>query len=289
MKIRGFLSVLLLAFAFQLPAQVTVEVTLDQEQFLPGESLTAIVRITNRSGQPLRLGAEENWLRFMVESLDSFVVVKNGEAPVAGEFVLESAQAAIKRVDIAPYFNLRKPGRYSVSAMVTIKDWNQRLTSAARPFDLIRGAKIWEQEVGLPRRDGTTGPPEVRTYALQEANYLKKLMLYFQLTDQTGHLNRVYPIGPLLSFGKPEAQVDRISNLHVLYQNGPRMFSYLVINPEGDIMSRQSYEYSLPRPRLRTTEDGTLGIVGGTRRVRSDDLPPPPLPLATESKLPATN
>ena len=34
-------------------AQVSVEVVLDQEQFLPRESVPAAVRITNRSGQTL--------------------------------------------------------------------------------------------------------------------------------------------------------------------------------------------------------------------------------------------
>ena len=50
-------------------AQVTVDVVLDQEQFLPSESLPVAVRITNRSGQPLHLGADTNWLTFSVESV----------------------------------------------------------------------------------------------------------------------------------------------------------------------------------------------------------------------------
>ena len=51
-------------------AQVRVEVTLDQGQFLPGETLVAAVRITNRSGQTLRLGGQPDWLTFSVESHD---------------------------------------------------------------------------------------------------------------------------------------------------------------------------------------------------------------------------
>src|ERR1035441_10179230 len=37
-------------------AQVTVEITQDQDQFLPAESVPTAVRITNRSGQSLHLG-----------------------------------------------------------------------------------------------------------------------------------------------------------------------------------------------------------------------------------------
>ena len=74
-------------------AQVTMELSLDQEQYLPGETLPAVVRITNRSGQTLTLGTEEGWLKFAVESRDVPIVVRNGEAPVMEKIVLESAQA----------------------------------------------------------------------------------------------------------------------------------------------------------------------------------------------------
>ena len=61
---------------FSASAQVTVDVVLDQEQFLPSETMPVAVRITNRSGQPLHLGADANWLTFSVESTGGTVVVK---------------------------------------------------------------------------------------------------------------------------------------------------------------------------------------------------------------------
>src|SRR6185369_15636390 len=95
------------------PAQVAVsaDITMEQEQFLPSERLPVAVRISNRSGQTLHLGADANWLVFNVESADGFVVVKNAEVPVDGAFDLESSQVAIKRVDLQPYFGLMRPGR----------------------------------------------------------------------------------------------------------------------------------------------------------------------------------
>jgi hypothetical protein len=95
---------------FNASAQVTVEVTLDQDEFLPGESLPVAVKITNQSGQPLHLGADTNWLTFSVESAEGFVVDKNAEVPVLGEFDLESSRMAIKRADLQPYFVVSKPG-----------------------------------------------------------------------------------------------------------------------------------------------------------------------------------
>src|SRR5882724_6373716 len=123
-KIGSWLG-LILATLSPLSAQMMVEVKLDQDQFLPGEALRAAVRVTNRSGQTLRLGAEPDWLTFSIESRDGFVVSKDGDTPVTGEFLLESSKMATKRVDLAPYFLLDRPGRYAVGATVRIKQWDK--------------------------------------------------------------------------------------------------------------------------------------------------------------------
>jgi hypothetical protein len=276
MKKLALLLGILFAPLSYLSAQVTVEVTLDQEQFLPHEALPVAVRITNRSGQPLKFGADETWLTFSIESPDGFVVVKKGEVPVAGEFTLETSKRAIKRVDLEPHFRFPKSGRYSITATVSIKEWNRQLTSSPRPFDIIEGSKMWEQEVGVPK--GTNAPdqaPEVRKYALHQANYLRKqLTLYVQVSDGGGKVFKVFPIGPMLSFGQPEPQIDKFSNLHVLYQDGPRSYNYTVVDPEGTVLVRQTYDMP-PRPRLRVDESGNLKVIGGPRRPKSTDVPPP--------------
>ena len=276
MKKSGLLLGVLLASVVHLSAQVTVEVTLDQNQFLPGEDLPAIVRITNRSGQTLRLGSDPGWLTFSMESGDSYAVLKTGEVPVLGPFTLESSKRAIKVVNLAPYFNLVEPGHYSLTATVTVQEWNQQISSDHRSFDVIEGATLWEQQIGVPRPPGATNPaPEVRKYRLQEANYLRKnLVLYLRLTDDAGRLNKVLPLGPMLSFGQPEPQVDRSNNLHVLYQNGPHSFSYTVVDPNGNVIRRQNYDFTT-RPRLQADRDGNLTVVGGKRHPNAFDLPSP--------------
>jgi hypothetical protein len=269
-------------------AQVTVEITQDQQQFLPGEALQVAVRITNRSGRPLHLGSEADWLTFALETEDRHVVAKTGEAPVAGEFVLESSKVAIKRVDLAPYFALSEPGRYTVMATVHIADWDREVTSPPQHFDVIEGTKLSEFEVGLPPTTGASNAlPEVRKYILQQANYLKgQLRLYLRVTDTYGKTFRVFPIGPMVSFSRPEPQVDKFSNLHVLYQTGPSSFSYTAFNSEGQVLARQTYEYVNTRPRLRVA-DGTISVLGGVRRVTANDVPPPKPELAGETSKPA--
>ncbi|HXU75011.1 MAG TPA: hypothetical protein VN794_00510 [Methylomirabilota bacterium] len=285
MRKSGFWLLVLAASIAPAFAQVTAEVRLDQDQFLVGESLPTTVRITNRSGQPLNLGAEEDWLTFAVESRDGFVVAKNAEAPVAGEFRLESSKAALKHVDLAPYFSLNVPGRYTVTANIKIKNWDRQVISSPTAFNVIQGAKFWEQEFGVPA-SRTNGAPEVRHYVLQQANFARgRLRLYLRLTDETGAKTlRVQPIGPLVSFSRVEPQIDKLSNLHVLYADGPRSYSYSILSPDGDVIGRQSFEFVESRPRLAVSEEGNISVTGGVRRLTANDLPAPTSPIADDAK-----
>lgn len=263
--------------------QVAVEVVMDQEQFLPGEAMPVSVKISNRSGQKLNFGTEVDWLSFAVESHDGLVVPKIGEVPVLGSFNLESAERGTKHVDIAPYFAVRQPGRYSVTATVRIKEWGgQAVTSQPKNFNLVEGAKLWEQEFGIPTTPGAAETiPEVRKYVLQQANFLKgKLRLYLRITDPTGaKVFRVVPIGIILSFSRPEPRIDKFSNLHLLYQNWAHSSSYTVFSPDGEILERETYDYSDSRPRLQVDAEGRISVVGGVRRVTSNGSP-----VATEAR-----
>ncbi len=264
------------AFASWGAAQVSVDLALDQEQYLPGESLIVGVRITNFSGQTLHLGKDSDWLHLALEGRDNYVVPTTAELPVQGEFQVESSKVVTRRVDVAPCFALTRPGRYTVNATVKLKAWDKELISKPKSFDIIVGTTLWEQDVGMSAPDARPGPPEVRKYALQQAIHLKQMKLYVRVTDQAGvRVFRVFPIGPLISFSSPEHQIDKSSNLHVLYQTGARSFNYSVINPDGKWLIRQTYEYSDSRPVLRMAREGRIYVAGGYRRITSDDLPQP--------------
>lgn len=296
MRILPLTILLIVATAFSAMAQLAVEVVVDQEQFLRDESVIVNVRVTNRSGQTLHLGVDNDWLSFSVESPDAGSVARVGEVPVKGEFLLESASVATRQVDLAPSFELTRPGRYSLIATVRIKEWGTETSSRPCRFEVVRGTKLWEQEFGVP---SDSGAPETRRYVLQQAHYQKRLMLYLRLTDPNdSRVFRVAPLGTLVSFSQPEAQVDRHSELSVLFQTGARSFLFYVIRPNGDVAIRQTYDYAGSRPTLRQTEEGRIFVGGGARRPNAYDIPPPPpvpatvaaaLPDPASTNSPATN
>jgi hypothetical protein len=133
----------------------------------------------------------------------------------------------------------------------------------------------------------TNGPPEVRKYVLQEANYLRsQLRLYVIVSDETGsHVFKVVQIGKMVSFSQPETKLDRSSNLHVLWQSGASTFVYVVLSPDGEVLKQEIYDYVSAHPRLKQlSADGSVGVDGGALRVKpeeSDDEMPmikPPAP-----------
>lgn len=296
---KTLIAVLLMAAGLaQVRAQVSLELVMPQEHFLPSESVPVTVRITNRSGQQMHLGAEPDWLTFSVESSDGFVVIKNAEVPVVGVFDLETSQMALKRVDLQPYFSMTKPGRYKVIATLRIKDWASQVASAPKFFDIINGALIWQQDFGVPVPDSPR--PEARKYSLIKANYLREqLRLYVQVSD--ANLQRVYKVtslGPVVSFAQPEAQVDRQCRLNVLWQTGAQIFNYSIVNPDGTLAQEETYDNFISRPRLTVNANGEVVVAGGNRRPKAHELPkvmmpaelPPmnapdqPVPPSTPSK-----
>src|SRR5436305_13943565 len=98
-------------FAPMASAQLSLELKLDQDQFLPGESIEVGVRITNFSGQTLHLGKDNDWLRFTIEGRDNYIVPGSVDVPVQGEFDVESSTVVTRRVEVAAYFALTRPGR----------------------------------------------------------------------------------------------------------------------------------------------------------------------------------
>jgi hypothetical protein len=266
--------------------QVTVEVESEQRHYLAHENLEVRVKITNFSGQTLHFGQGDEWLTFMVEGQNGAPVMNFDAVPVAGEFSLENATVGAKRVDIAPYYNLTRAGRYKVTALVRVPQLGEQIISAPHSFDIMSGAKMWELDFGVPPDENEPDEiPEARKYALLQAIHTKELTLYFRLSNRAETaIYRVYPIGRMVSFSRPEPQLDRQSRLHLLYQDGSRSFQYFVINTEGLIEARQTHYYTTSKPALRADWEGNIRVVGGARRFTNRDLPRPeaPVPLFNE-------
>jgi hypothetical protein len=269
-------------------AQISVDILVDQTQYLRDESVPVKVHITNLSGQPIPLGQEPDWLSFQVEYSENGSASCSAPVAASEPFTLQSAKAVMRQFNLMPYFDFSRMGRYTVTATVRIKSWNQVFQSNPKNIEISAGFNIWEHEFGVP--SATNGPPEMRKYSLLQANNQNRLVLYARVADITDtKAIRVLPIATLVSFSKPEAQIDQDSNLHILTQTGAWAFAYMVVSPQGDILVRQRFDYTQTRPILRP-QNGKIVVFGGIRHLTTEDIPTSPMPTNTlTNAAPGTN
>jgi hypothetical protein len=274
-KLVLVVAMLLAAVAAQ--AQVRVEIRFDGEQYIANEPLIAQIRIVNDSGVTLHLGDDPEWLGFAIETMEGPYARQIRLPNVLGAFDLESSHTATKRVDLAPCFNLTQSGKYKIVATAKVPAFKTSFASPSKIFYIVSGSRMWEKQFGVPPNISpadANGLPELRKYILIQAFSGKETKFYIRVTDAQENNIRVVPIGTLISFSKPEPQLDKWSNLHVLYQIGARSFLYTVVNPDGLLISREIHEITDTRPTMAENEEGHIVIKGGARRPSVDDVPP---------------
>ncbi len=254
---------------------VIVEVTAPQDVFLSGEPLVVEVRITNRSGIPLEFRDDVDWLSLRVSSLEKKSVVPLKPLASPGSMTIGNGVTVTRKFDIAPCFDLARLGFYSVTATLRVAELQKEMTwNDAFRFEIVRGFKLWEQEVGMPVRGETVSAPVLRRYTLMQLRTPKEIRLYYRVTDPAdAEIIKVQSIGQYFPFTAPEAQVDRLNNLHVLYQSHRRAFTHCVVTPDGELVLRQTYDGERGRPALRPDAENRILVAGGRQVIATNDIP----------------
>jgi hypothetical protein len=270
---------LLFCAAQGVKAQVDVSLEFKKEFYLAHESIMAEVKIVNFSGKTLNFGTDKNWLQFTIESRGEFPVEKAGDLDVVEKFQVPNASRAIRRVHLVPAYKIDHPGRYRISAYINIPELNTQLVTTPVEIGILSATVVWDREIGVVKDDqDPSAPIEIRKYTLMRAVNEKQIDLYVKVTDKyQRHIYGVYSLGNIVSFGEPERQVDRFSNLHVLMQNGARSFRYTIVKPDGKILLRERHDYTSDRPKLVMDKTGLIQVRGGKRKPSFDDIPTPEL------------
>ena len=168
---------------------------------------------------------------------------------------------------------MQKPGRYQILATVFSEQTKEVLKSPQVEVNIIRATTLWSKDFGVSRDNG--GSYEVRRYSLIRALNDNQLELYVRVAKvDNSQVFNVFSVGNLVSFGSPEAQVDRLSRLHLLQQYGARSFRYLVVSPDGELSKRHRFDYTNTRPKLAPGPDNMIAVRGGIRVPAATDLPP---------------
>lgn len=286
MKSCALLACLILFGATAARAQVTVEMVADERYFLPGETMQVGIRIKNDSGRTLDLNSILNSIDLIVQSGERDVQTKQVDLSLPEEHFLENGQMATRRFNLDPHFSLARPGHYTTGATVRIPELGQSYTAKSTTIDVLPGFEIWSRVVGVPLEDPQDpGPLRVRKYSLIKTPRGDRNYLYAKVTDESGSL--IYGVRQLtvmLSISQPEQLLDSKNNLHVLCQNERVEFNYTVLDPNGEILKRETWvNIGRGKPGLRLNLDGEAEVTAAQRRVTSDDFPPPAQETVTQN------
>lgn len=285
--------VFLLAFsacAGGLRAQISVQLRVDKEFFLLYEAIPVVVSLHNMSGRTIQLEGttERSWLNFNVVEENGTAVRVLGRLNTEQTVLIPSGQTVSRTVDLLPLYELRTRGNYRVEAQVS--PGGVQVNSMPVKFTVIQGRELWKRTVGLPSLDG--GKDEYRAYSLLAHQTEKGDILYVSVKDDPPRLvYGVIQLGMFLSLMQPVVELDRDAHLHVMYQNGPRSFGYVEVDPRAKVLQRAAYSNHMSKPRLVNT-NGAVAIQGGEQiypkqeRILTEEEvnPPPPPPPPPKKK-----
>ena len=255
------LAVLLAATA---EAQIQVDLKFSRVQHVAYEPVIATVRITNLAGRDIELrdAVGNRWFGFEVTANEGRYL------PVASTYEpepplrIETGQTVTRKVNLTRIFPVHDLGPYHVRANVFFSDLNKFFYSQAKVFQVGDARPIWQRTVGVP--DGVPGAGGVRTYSLLSNRFPDHTKLYVRVEDKSsGAVYSTHPLGRVIAFDEPQAELDRANQLHVLHCAAPRTWAYSQVGVNGQLLARRTFMETKSRPRLRRLDDGGVAVRGG--------------------------
>jgi hypothetical protein len=255
---------LLCAVAPSLHAQVDVTMTIPRHLYLCYEPMIATVTITNLTGRDLTLRdqAPDKWFGFEIINAQGDPLPPTASDYHNDPLTIPTGETVTRKVNLVNLYPVTDYGVYHIKAVIYFADLDKYFASDPSPVEVTEGQTLWEQKVGIP--DGQKDAGKYRTYTLLSFRQPKYLMLYVRIQDEdAGIVYGTLPLGPLINGYDPEAQVDALSQLHILQMAAPKEYLYTRFGPDGDLLGQQDYTDLKTRPHLRRSADGDVNIAGG--------------------------
>ncbi len=245
-------------------AQIQVELKFSRLQYVAYEPVFATVKITNLAGRDIELrdDAGQHWFGFEVTAGEGQLLAPEKAAESDPPLRVEAGKTVTRKVNLTPLFPVQDLGPYHVRANVFFGDLNRFFYSQTKVFQVTDARPIWQRTVGVP--EGLPGAGAVRTYSLLSNRFPDHTKLYVRVEDKsTGTVYNTFPLGRVIAFDEPQAELDGDNTLHVLHCAAPRTWAYSHIGLNGQMLNRTTIMETKSRPRLSRAANGRIGVKGG--------------------------
>lgn len=240
-------------------AQLAATLRLDKTQYLAGEPVLATVTITNHAGRELTFSSDGrfNWLDFILKTSGGNAVPPRG-TKLFGPMKIKAGETLAREVDLSHYFQLSKPGNFSIAAVIHPPGEAVEGTSTNRLlFSQNPGRVVWSQKVGV-----SVGGSQTREFRLIQFAGSQRTHLYAQIADgSSGSLVRTFLLGDMLTLRRPLTTIDRHQRMHVLFLHTPSLWVHCVVSTDGKLVARQIHNRgAVGDPRLLTQPNGEVMV-----------------------------
>lgn len=258
---RVSVATVMLAACLPVAGQIDVKLELPRRQFIAGESIGAVVTISNHAGRDLVFQGDGrvSWLDFVIKDERGNPMTTPGSTQFRA-VQIRAGQTMSREVDLSGMFRVSKLGAYSVYAVVRLPgERTSGFLSNRLLFNVTTARTYWSQKVGVAGRPG-----QVREFRLLTYSGDQRSSLYVQIIDdRTGHPLHTYSLGEVLMFRKPSATIDGQQRLHLLFLSTPSVWSHIVIDVNGRVVSRNLHKRgAVADPRLVTFGNGEVHVAG---------------------------
>ena len=253
------MAAMLLLGAGASQAQLAASLQIPRKQNVTGETVIAVVTITNHSGRELVFQSDGRfqWLDFNVRKSNGNPVNPKSRV-LFGPMKIAAGQTLAREVDLTQHFQLAEPGNFTVSASINSPGQDAPGTTTNRAFfNLVNGRIYWSQKVGIQGRGGKTREFRILNYTGDSRS-----QIYAQIVDDsTGQFVRTFLLGDLIMLRKPLCTVDGQQRMHVMFLATPTMWVHCVVDTDGKLVNRQIHQRG-PQgdPQLLTLGDGTVQV-----------------------------
>lgn len=245
-------------------AQIQVELKFSRVQYVAYEPVVATVNITNLAGRDIELRDDngQHWFGFEVTAGEGRFLAPERALENEPPLRIESGKTVSRKVNLTPVFPVQELGPYHVRANVFFADLNRFYYSQSKVFQVGDARPIWQRTVGVP--EAAAGAGSIRTFSLLSNRFPDHTKLYVRVEDKnSGAVYSTFPLGRVIAFDEPQAELDSANTLHVLHCAAPRTWAYSHIGLNGELLRRATFMETKTRPRLRREQNGTVAIKGG--------------------------
>ncbi len=208
--------------ASALPSEITVNLKLDNVDYVSGERVRGVVDVVNLSPGLVRVGGGESSDRLFVEvfkASDRSQLDKSEDRPFVAPFEILSNEGQKLETFLGDHYALRATGRF-LARPVLVHD-GVRFEGQLRAFDIVPGMRIGGAVQMFSNHDGLRREFNLVYWNRQGCDHL---FLSAHDSGEEEHMWQTMDLGPLMKITKPIVSVKGDGTVIVIHRIDPDNF-----------------------------------------------------------------